>query len=131
MATPNGPNPVSFTLATNGRGTITFMLGSVTYKFAFYMRKAGVAFVLEQPASDGSNRGRAGRFFPQLVTTPGGGTFIGSTGVTTAASENAIAVLPVTIANKTATFQSGQIDTSIVLGTDPTNMDPQLIAFDE
>jgi hypothetical protein len=43
-----------------------------------------------------------------------GGTFIGATGVTTAGSENADAVLAVTIANQTGTFQNSPSDTSVL-----------------
>jgi hypothetical protein len=114
FAGPAGPNIASFSVAPSGRGTISLALGAVTYKFVFYMRKNGVAFVLEQPASDGSNRGRMGRFFPQIVMNTAGGTFIGATGVTTAGSENADAVLAVTIAGQTGTFQNSPSDTSVL-----------------
>jgi len=181
FAGPNGPNIASYTVASNGRGTISLALGAVTYHFVFYLRKNGVGFLLEHPASDASNRARTGVFFPQNVTTTAGGTFMGGTGVTTAGSENAVAVLSLTVANKAATFQNAPSYTSIlgsaaqssgisgtftltdqannrgtltlssgrlagsgtaafyitsdsevlVLGTDPTNVEPQLIAFDE
>jgi hypothetical protein len=181
FAGPNGPNIASYTVASNGRGTISLALGPVTYHFVFYLRKNAVGFLLEQSASDGSNRARSGVFFPQNVTTTAGGTFIGGTGVTTAGSENAVAVLTLTVANQAATFQSAPSYTSIlgsvpqagaisgtfsltdqannrgtlamssgrlagsgsavfyitsdtevvVLGTDPSNVEPQLIAFDE
>jgi hypothetical protein len=181
FAGPNGPNIASYTVASNGRGTISLALGAVTYHFVFYLRNNGIGFLLEQPASDASNRARAGAFFPQNVTNKAGGTFMGGTGVTTAGSENAVAVLSVTVANQAATFQNAPSYTSIlgsvsqsggisgtftltdqannrgtltmgagrlagsgsgvfyltsdsevlVLGTDPTNIEPQLIAFDE
>jgi hypothetical protein len=114
FAGPAGPNIASFTVAPGGRGTVSLALGAVTYNFVFYMRKSGVAFVLEQPASDGSNRARSGRFFPQTVMNTAGGTFIGATEVTTAGSENADAVLAVTIANQAGTFQNSPSDSSIL-----------------
>jgi hypothetical protein len=175
------PNGASYTVAPNGRGTISLSLGAVTYHFVFYLRKNGVGFLLEQPASDASSRARTGVFFPQNVTTTAGGTFMGGTAVTTAGSENAVAVLSLTVANHAATFQNAPTYTSIlgsvaqsggisgtfsltdqannrgslalssgrlagsgtavfyitsdsevvVLGTDPSNVEPQLIAFDE
>jgi hypothetical protein len=181
FAGPNGPNIASYTLASDGRGTISLALGAVTYHFVFYLRNSGIGFLLEQPASDASSRGRAGVFFPQNVTTTAGGTFMGGTGVTTAGSENAVAVLSLTVANQTATFQNNPSYTSmlgsavqsggisgtftltdqashrgtlamssgrlagsgtavfyitsdsevLVLGTDSTNVETQLIAFDE
>jgi len=176
-----GANNASYTVASNGRGTISVALGPVTYHFVFYLRNNGIGFLLEQPASDKSSRARAGVFFPQNVTTTAGGTFMGGTSVTTAASENAVAVLSLTVASQAATFQNSPSYTSvlgsapqsggisgtftltdqannrgtvamssgrlagsgtavfyitgdtevIVLGTDPTNVEPQLIAFDE
>jgi hypothetical protein len=181
FAGPNGPNIASYTVASNGRGTISLALGPVTYHFVFYLRKNGVGFLLEQPASDASSRARSGVFFPQNVTTTAGGTFMGGTVVTTAGSENAVAVLSLTVANHAATFQNAPSYTSIlgsvaqsggisgtfsvtdqannrgtlsmssgrlagsgtavfyitsdtevvVLGTDPSNVEPQLITFDE
>ena len=179
----NAPNTASYTVASNGRGTIRVALGAVTYHFVFYLRNNGIGFLLEQPASDASSRARTGVFFPQNVTTTAGGTFIGGTGVTTAGSENAVAVLALAVASQAATFQNAPSDTSIlgsgpqsggisgtftlanqannnnrgtlamssgrlagsgggvfyitsdtevfVLGTDPTNVEPQLIVFDE
>jgi hypothetical protein len=183
FAGPNGPNIASYTVASNGRGTISLELGAVTYHFVFYLRNNGIGFLLEQPASDASSRARTGVFFPQNVTTTAGGTFIGGTGVTTAGSENAVAVLSLAVANQAAMFQNAPSDTSIlgsgpqsggisgtftltnqannnnrgtlamssgrlagsgsgvfyitsdtevvVLGTDPSNVEPQLITFDE
>ncbi|HYL04064.1 MAG TPA: hypothetical protein VEU54_11675 [Steroidobacteraceae bacterium] len=114
FAGPNGPNIASFTVAPSGRGTISIALGAVTYNFVFYMRNNGIAFVLEQPASDGSNRGRSGRFFPQVVMTTAGGPYIGATSVTTAGSENADAVLALTTASNTGTFQNSPSDSSLL-----------------
>jgi hypothetical protein len=114
FAGPSGPNVATFTIAPIGRGTISLQLGTVTYNFVFYLRNTGVGFLLEQPASDGSNRGRSGSFFAQNVTTTGNGTFIGATDVSTAASVNMLAVLPVTVASNAATFQNGTSDTSVL-----------------
>jgi hypothetical protein len=41
-------------------------------------------------------------------------TFIGATAVSTAASENTVAVLPISIASKAATFQNGTSDASVL-----------------
>jgi hypothetical protein len=91
-------------VAPIGRGTISISLGGVTYNFIFYLKAQGVGFLLEQPASDGSNRGRSGSFFPQSVTRVGSGSFIASTEVATAASENGLAVLPVAVSGSSATL---------------------------
>ncbi len=182
FAGPNGPNPASFHVDPIGRGTMSIKLGSVTYKFVFYLRRQGIGFLLEQPADDASNRGRSGGFFPQSVTSGGNGTFIGSTGVATAKSENGLAVLPLTVSSNSGSFQNGTgyisvlgfaavsgsasgtftiTDTTnnrgtvtvtssggiagsrtaafylvadseiIVIGTDATNMEPQIIELDE
>jgi hypothetical protein len=182
FAGPNGPNIASFTVAPNGRGTISISLGSVTYNFISYLRNSGVGFLLEHPASDNSNRGRSGSFVPQSVTSPASGSFMASTEVATAASENSLAVLPLTVSGNSASFQSGTryvsalgsaavsgsasgtfalTDTAnnrgtltmtspggiagsgtaafylvsdgevIALGTDATNMEPQILGFDE
>jgi len=69
--------------------------GNVTYNFLFYLNGQGGGYVLEQPASDGSNRGRSGSFFPQTVTSGGAGTFVASTEVATAKSQNGLAVIPI------------------------------------
>jgi hypothetical protein len=182
FAGPNGPNIASFTVAPMGRGTMSISLGGVTYNFIFYLRAQAVGFLLEHPASDNSSRGRSGSFFPQSVTSVGGGSFMGSTEVATAGSENGLTLLPLTVSGSSASFQNGTryvsalgsaatsgpasgafalTDTAnnrgtltmtssggiagsgtaafylvsdsemIAIGTDPTNMEPQIIAFDE
>jgi len=182
---PGGPNPATFTVAPNGRGTVSVSIatssGTVTYNFVFYARSSGQGFLLEQPASDRSNRGRSGYFFPPDVTSGGNGTFIGSTTVATAASTNALAVLPFVASKNSGSFQNGTGYTSvlgspaasssisgtftvtdptsnrgtvtassgsiagsgtgafyevtsaevIVVGTDPANLEPQIISFDQ
>jgi hypothetical protein len=161
---------------------MSISLGGVTYNFIFYLRAQGVGFLLEHPASDNSSRGRSGSFFPQSVTSVGGGSFMGSTEVATAGSENGLTLLPLTVSGSSASFQNGTryvsalgsaatsgpasgafalTDTAnnrgtltmtssggiagsgtaafylvsdsemIAIGTDPTNMEPQIIAFDE
>ena len=107
FAGPNGPNIASFSVAPAGRGTMSIAVGNVTYHFVFYMRRPGVGFLLEQPASDGSNRGRSGNFFPTNVTSGGNGTFIGSTAVATAKSVNGLAVLPLIVSRNSGNFQNG------------------------
>jgi hypothetical protein len=121
---PNGPisinsappNLGTFTIAPIGRGTMSISLptsnGNVTYNFVFYLNGQGGGFLLEQPASDGSNRGRSGSFFPQTVTSGGIGTFIASTEVATATSENGLAVLPLTVSGNSGNFQNGTEDLS-------------------
>jgi hypothetical protein len=175
FAGPNGPNIASFTIAPTGRGTMSISLGGVTYKFVLYLRTPGIGFLVEQAASDGSNRGRSGIFVPQNITAGKNGTFIASTEVATAKSEDGLAVLPLsgnsggfqngtgyvsmfgsgvqssplsgtftvtdTMDNRgTVTATSGNIagsgsaafyvetDTEIIeVGTDATNMEPQII----
>jgi len=182
---PNGPNPATFTVAPNGRGIVSVSVatssGTVAYNFVFYARAIGQGFLLEQPASDGSNRGRSGLFLPVDVTSGGNGTFIGSTSVATAASTNALAVLPLVASKNSGSFQNGTGYASvlgspagsssisgtftvtdatnnrgtvtvttgsiagsgtgafyevtstevIVVGTDPLNLEPQIITFDQ
>jgi len=177
----SAPNIASYTVAANGRGTMSVALGGVTYNFVFYLRQGGNGFMLEQPASDASSRGRTGVFFPQNVGNIAGGAFQGGTGVATAGSENSVAVLSLTLTSQSASFQgdpsysstlgsapvsgaisgtftltnqtnlrgtlamtSGRLAGSgsgvfyissstevLVLGTDATNTEPQLISFDE
>jgi len=182
FAGPNGPNIASFSVAPIGRGTMSISLGGVTYSFIFYLTGQGVGFLLEHPASDNSNRGRSGSFFAQSVTSGGRGSLMGSTEVATAASENGLALLPLTVSGSSASFQNGtryvsvlgsgatsgsasgtfaMTDTTnnrgtltmtssggiagsgtaafylvsdsemVVVGTDATNMEPQIIEFDE
>jgi hypothetical protein len=154
---------------------MSISLGGVTYKFVLYLRTPGIGFLVEQAASDGSNRGRSGIFVPQNITAGKNGTFIASTEVATAKSEDGLAVLPLsgnsggfqngtgyvsmfgsgvqssplsgtftvtdTMDNRgTVTATSGNIagsgsaafyvetDTEIIeVGTDATNMEPQII----
>jgi hypothetical protein len=112
----NPNSPATFTIAPNGRGTVSIVLpgpgGPATYHFVFYLRTQGVGYLLEQPASDGSNRGRSGVFFPQNVTFGPNGTFIGSTEVATAASANGLAVIPITVSGSSGNFQNAAEDIS-------------------
>lgn len=107
----NPNTPATFTIAPNGRGTISITLpgpgGPVQYKFVFYLRGQSVGYVLEQPASDGSNRGRSGVFFPQTITHGPDGTFVGLTQVATSASVNGLAVLPLSVSGSSGDFQNG------------------------
>ena len=91
---------------------MSISLSGVTYNFVFYLNGQGGGFLLEQPASDGSNRGRSGSFFPQTVTSGGIGTFIASTEVATAKTENALAVLPLAVSGSSGNFQNGTEDIS-------------------
>jgi hypothetical protein len=96
-STPLGAN---FTISANGRGTLAVPLAGVTYNFVFYVRvPGGGGFVLEQPASDASNRGRSGDWGAQSIGPPieasgANGTYLASTVVVTAASRNYLGVLP-------------------------------------
>lgn len=95
-ATP--PNTALFNIAANGRGTAAFTLSGVTYNFVFYARSTTQGFLLEQPASDMSNRGRSGGWLAQAIAPPikaqgANGTYIAATAVATAASVNSLAVL--------------------------------------
>lgn len=111
-----GASQSSFTIAPIGRGIMSISLvtpnGNVTYNFVFYLNGQGGGYLLEQPASDGSNRGRSGSFFPQTVTSGGIGTFVASTEVATAVSQNSLAVLPLTVSGKSGNFQNGTEDIS-------------------
>jgi hypothetical protein len=111
----SAPNQSTFTIAPMGRGIMNISVptsgGPVTYNFVFYLNARG-GFFLEQPASDGSNRGRSGSFFPQNVTSGPDGTFIASTEVATANSENALGVIPIAVSGSSAGFQNGTQDLS-------------------
>ncbi len=116
---PNSPplsfspnSPATFTIASAGRGTMSILLNGVTYHFVFYLNGQGGGYLLEQPASDGSNRGRSGSFFPQTVTSGPFGTLVASTEVATAKSENALAVLPIALSGHSGNFQNGTEDVS-------------------
>jgi len=138
--------------------------------------------VLERPASDSSNRGRAGLFVPQtFVSSGGGGVYIGSSTSTTAGAAVELEVVPVVTGDKGATFAGGTTyssalgqglmtngisgsltitdqtirrgtlmtssgllagnssaalylaadDVVFMLGSDPTNMEPQIVVFSE
>jgi hypothetical protein len=96
-------NAGSFTIAANGRGVmsvpVTLPTGAVTLKFVFYASSSSQGFLLEQPASDGSNRGRSGQWLLQDVNLPvktsdALATFIAGTRTDTAASLNGVAVFP-------------------------------------
>jgi hypothetical protein len=110
------PNQSSFTIAPTGRGTMSVWVqtsnGPVAFNFVFYLNGQGGGYLLEQPASDGSNRGRSGSFFPQTVTSGAIGAFVASTEVATAASQNSLAVLPLTVSGKSGNFQNGTEDLS-------------------
>jgi hypothetical protein len=114
---PGAPVSLSgatFTIVSDGfgRGTISIPLTvngtSVTYNFVFYLQAQSVGlgsqsngFLLEQPASDRSNRGRSGNWVPQIVSPPiqasglGAATFIVGGGTGTAGSVNALDVFTV------------------------------------
>jgi len=93
------PNTALFNIAANGRGTVAITISGVTYNFIFYARSTIQGFLLEQPASDMSNRGRSGGWLAQAVAPPikaqgANGTYIVGTAVATVASRNTLAVLP-------------------------------------
>ena len=119
-------NSASFTIAPIGRGTMSITLpgpaGSVTYHFVFYLNGQGGGFLLEQPASDGSNRGRSGSFFPQTVTSGPSGTLVASTEVATAKSQNGLAVIPIAASGGSGNFQNAAEDLSVLgsVSTSPT-----------
>jgi hypothetical protein len=88
----------AFTIDSRGRGIMSIPVGGVTYNFVFYARSPGGGFLLEQPASDNSNRGRSGGWLvqtsgPPFAASGANGTYILSTAVVTAASRNTLAVL--------------------------------------
>ena len=118
-----GASQSTFTIAPIGRGIMSISLatpnGNVTYNFVFYLNGQGGGFLLEQPASDGSNRGRSGSFFPQTVTSGGIGTFVASTEVATAASGNGLAVVPIGVSGNSANFQGTEY--ASVLGSAPAS----------
>ena len=105
-------NSSTFTIAPNGRGVASIAVNGVTYKFVFYLNGQGGGFLLEQPASDGSNRGRSGGFFPQTVTSGPSGTLVASTDVATAKSQNALAVMPITVSGSSGNFHNATQDIS-------------------
>jgi hypothetical protein len=111
----SAPNQSTFTIAPMGRGLMNISVptstGNVTYNFVFYLNARG-GFFLEQPASDGSNRGRSGSFFPQNVASGPEGAFIASTEVATASSGNALAVIPISLSGSSASFTNGTQDLS-------------------
>jgi hypothetical protein len=95
---PIRPDTATFTISANGRGTWAIKLSGVIYNFVFYARGPGAGFLLEQPASDTSNRGRSGGWLVQFIGPPiaasgANGTYILATAVVTAASTNTLAVL--------------------------------------
>ena len=100
------PNQSTFTIAPAGRGIMSISVNGVIYKFVFYLNGQGGGFLLEQPASDGSNRGRSGSFFPQTVTSGPSGTLVASTEVATAKSQNGLAVIPITPSGASGNFQN-------------------------
>jgi hypothetical protein len=184
---PIRPDTATFTISANGRGTWAIKLSGVTYNFVFYARGAGRGFLLEQPASDTSNRGRSGGWLVQtsgpFAASGANGTYILATAVVTAgaASVNSLAVLSLnggadnsgnfngtsyasvpgsaltttsisgtftvtdttngrgTIAltsgklagNSQAAFEVYDSADVLLVGTDATNTDPQIIFLDE
>ena len=128
---PVGPNVATFTISPNGRGTMAISLSGVIYNFVFYARAPGVGFLLEQPASDTSNRGRNGNYVAQFVSgsvmaAGANGTYTLSTAVVTAASRNSLAVLSLNGGNANSGSFNGMsyssvlgsaLTTSPVLGT--------------
>jgi hypothetical protein len=112
--------PANFTIAPIGRGIMNITLNGVAYHFVFYLNGRGGGYLLEQPGSDGSNRGRSGILLSQSVTSGPAGTLVGSTEVATAASVNGLAVLPITISGGSGLFQGG-MGYSSVLGLPPAS----------
>jgi hypothetical protein len=175
----------AFTIDSRGRGIMSIPVGTVTYNFVFYARGAGRGFLLEQPASDTSNRGRSGGWLVQtsgpFAASGANGTYILSTAVVTALSVNSLAVLSLnggadnsgnfngtsyasvlgsslttsfisgtftvtdmTNGRGTITLTSGRLAgnsqaafevydpaNALLVGTDGTNTDPQIIGLDE
>jgi len=112
---PGAPLPLSATNATftiasdgNGRGKLSIISNGVTYNFVFYLRSKLIGFLLEQPASDASNRGRSGRWFPQNPVPggflKGGIAFISGSYADTAAALSNTAVLTVTGPDSSGNF---------------------------
>jgi hypothetical protein len=110
-----GSGPGDFTIGTDGRGRgvlniVSIASGApVTYHFVFYFVSPGFGFLQEQPASDGSRRGRAGEFLFQTVTAPIALppinlTFEGGTTADTAASLHSVAVFQVNGAASPVSF---------------------------
>ena len=105
LPTPFGAptGPANFSIKSLGRGTLSIFITnsagiSVTYSFIFYLGSPSFGFILEQPANDGSKRGRSGPFVQQIAVPPFAvsginGTLMGGTAVATAASMNGLVVL--------------------------------------
>jgi hypothetical protein len=100
----NGQTPGSFTIAANGRGVLNISTtasgGLVNLHFVFYAGSLSFGVLLEQPASDNSNRGRNGEWVAQTVTAPitnsgVNATFIGGTRADTAASLHSVGVFQI------------------------------------
>jgi hypothetical protein len=109
------PAHSNFTIGTDGRGRGVLNVSSiasvapVTYHFVFYFVSPGLGFLQEQPASDGSRRGRTGEFLFQTVTAPIQTppiplTFEGGTTADTAASLHSAGVFQVNGAANPVSF---------------------------
>jgi hypothetical protein len=114
-----GPNVATFSISPNGRGTMAINLAGVTYNLVFYARTLGVGFVLEQPASDATNRGRNGYYSAQAVSgsimaAGANGTYTLSTTVVTAASRNSLAVLSLNGGNANSGSFNGMSYSSVL-----------------
>lgn len=111
----NGQSPGSFTIGTNGRGRGVMNISTnafgvpVTLHFVFYIKSPNGGALLEQPASDGSNRGRSGHWVAQTVAPPitasgVNATFVAGTGADTAASLNSVTVFAINGSTSPGTF---------------------------